>query len=89
MNALNEKRVKLSREWDQALGFANSEVKRKVDPFRTVDLGPYLKVAPLIGGACYLGALFVQQALPELFMLAYPLAVFVFAAPIVFIILTT
>eukprot|EP01031_Cornospumella_fuschlensis_P036142 gene36142-43835_t len=89
VTALNDKRVKLSREWDQALGYANSELKRKVDPFRTVDLGPYLKVAPVVGGACYLGALFVQQALPEVFVLAYPFAVFVFAAPIVFIILTT
>jgi hypothetical protein len=33
-----------------------------------------------------LAALAVQQKLPEFFKIAYPLAVFVFAAPIVFII---
>ena len=59
------------------------------DPFRTVDLSGYLKVAPFVGGAGYLAALFVQQTLPELFVFAYPLAVFVFAAPIAFIVLAT
>lgn len=81
--------MKLSNSWDQALGYASGEVKRRVDPYRTVDLGPYLQIAPLVGGACYLGALVVQQTLPELFIFAYPLAVFVFAAPIAFIVLTT
>lgn len=47
------------------------------------------QVAPFVGGAGYLGALFVQQALPELFIFAYPLAVAVFAAPIAFIVLAT
>ena len=54
-----------------------------------MDLSGYLQVAPFIGGAGYLGALFVQQTLPELFVFAYPLAVFVFAAPIAFIVLAT
>ena len=71
------------------MGYASGEVKRRVDPYRTVDLGPYLQVAPIVGGACYIGALFVQQTLPELFIFAYPLAVFIFAAPIAFIVLTT
>ena len=47
------------------------------------------QVAPVVGGVGYLGALFVQQALPELFIFAYPLAVAVFAIPIVFIIVAT
>jgi hypothetical protein len=64
-------------------------LKRRVDPLRTVDLGPYLKIAPFIGGACYLGALFVQQFLPELFLFAYPAAVGVFVLPIIFIVLVT
>jgi hypothetical protein len=54
-----------------------------------VDLEGYLKVAPFVGGAGYLGALFVQQLLPELFVFAYPAAVFAFAAPIAFIIIAT
>ena len=81
--------MKLSSEWDQALGYESSELKRRVDPFRTVDLGGYLKVAPFIGGALYLGTLFVQRSLPELFIFAYPLAVFIFASPMVFIVLAT
>jgi hypothetical protein len=89
VNAINEKRIKLGNEWDQALSFESGEVKRRADPYRTVDIGGYLKIAPYIGGAAYLAALFVQQALPELFVFAYPLAVFVFAAPIAFIVLTT
>jgi hypothetical protein len=52
-------------------------------------LGPYLKIAPFIGGACYLGALFIQQTIPELFIFAYPLAVFIFTIPIIFIITFT
>jgi hypothetical protein len=89
INAINEKHVKLNNEWDQALSYASGELKRRADPFRTVDLGGYLKVAPFVGGACYLGALFVQQALPELFVFAYPLAVAIFVAPAIFIVLTT
>lgn len=126
VNAINDKHRKLNNEWDQALGYASGELKRRADPLRTVDLGSrhrllcrksvscdssehglllfltiffssiannfsggYLKVAPFVGGAGYLGALFVQQALPELFVFAYPIAVFVFAAPIVFIIIAT
>lgn len=86
ITAINDKRSKLSSDWDQALGFESKELKRRVDPYRTVDLAGYLKIAPYIGGAGYLGALFVQQAIPELFIFAYPFAVFVLTAPIIFII---
>ena len=120
VNAINDKHRRLNNEWDQALGYASGELKRRADPLRTVDLGNdhrnlicslktdricncnsllpcisfqstggYLKIAPFVGGAGYLGSLFVQQALPELFVFAYPIAVFVFAAPIVFIIIAT
>eukprot|EP01039_Chlorochromonas_danica_P006024 gene6024-6634_t len=89
VSALNEKRVQLNQDWDSSLSFANGELKRRVDPLRTVDLSSYLKVAPFVGGGLYLSALFVQQALPELFILAYPLAAVAFFAPIVFIVLTT
>lgn len=89
MNALNEKRVQLNQDWDSSLSFANGELKRRVDPLRTVDLSSYLKVAPFVGGGLYLSALFVQQVLPELFIFAYPLAAVAFFAPIVFIVLTT
>ena len=89
INAINKQRVALSNVWDQPLGYASGELKRRADPFRTVDLKNYLNIAPYIGGVCYLGALFVQQTLPELFIFAYPAAVFVFASPIIFTILTT
>lgn len=88
ITAINEKRVMLANEWDQALGYASGELKRRTDPYRTVDLSSYLKIAPIVGGVGYLGAIFVQSALPELFVFAYPLAVFIFAAPIAFIIIT-
>lgn len=66
--------------------YQTNELKRRADPLRTVDLGGYLQIAPFVGAAAYLAALAVQQKLPEFFKIAYPLAVFIFAAPIVFII---
>lgn len=84
---MNAQRVKIGNEWDQVLGYESGEVKRRVDPFRTVDLGGYLKVAPVIAGVLYIATLLVQQMLPELFTLAYPFAVFVFTAPILYIVL--
>jgi len=81
--------VLLNSVWDQALSYESKELKRRVDPLRTVDLSPYLSIAPYVGGGCYLAALFVQQTLPELFIFAYPAAVFIFTAPIVFVILAT
>mmetsp|Transcript_21101 Transcript_21101/g.46880 ORF Transcript_21101/g.46880 Transcript_21101/m.46880 type:complete len:213 (-) Transcript_21101:105-743(-) len=84
IDAINDKRSTLNNEWDDALRYESGELKRRVDPFRTVDLGPYLKIAPFVGGVCYLATLFVQQNIPELFILAYPLAVLIFAAPIAF-----
>jgi len=88
IDAINSKHIELSRDWDEPLNYAGKELKRRVDPYRTVDLKDYLSVAPYVGGAAYLAALLVQQTLPELFIFAYPAAVFVFAAPIAFIILT-
>ena len=89
INAINNKHATLNNEWDSVLGYESGELKRRVDPFRTVDLKGYLDIAPYVGGACYLAALFIQQAVPELFVFAYPTAVMVFAAPIAFTILTT
>ena len=89
ISAVNEKHKMLGRSWDNVLSYESSELKRRVDPYRTVDLGGYLKVAPFLGGAGYLGALFVQQTIPELFTIAYPIGVAVFALPAIFIILTS
>lgn len=89
IEAINKKHVSLNNEWDSILGYESGELKRRVDPFRTVDLKGYLQIAPLVGGVCYLGALFVQQAIPELFVFAYPGAVLVFVFPIIFTVLTT
>mmetsp|Transcript_14615 Transcript_14615/g.24197 ORF Transcript_14615/g.24197 Transcript_14615/m.24197 type:complete len:215 (+) Transcript_14615:52-696(+) len=84
INSINTQREKIGNDWDQALRFESGELKRRVDPFRTVDLKSYLKIAPIVGGVCYLGALFVQQTIPELFVLAYPAAVLLFVSPILF-----
>ena len=89
VKAINDQRSKLTNdkvEWDQTLRYESGELKRRVDPFRTVDLKGYLQIAPAVGGVAYLSALFVQQVLPELFIFAYPLAAVAFVAPIVFII---
>lgn len=89
IRAINDQRTKLTNdkiEWDSTLRYESGELKRRVDPFRTVDLKGYLQIAPVVGGAVYLVALFVQQALPELFVFAYPLAVVAFTAPIAFIV---
>ena len=87
VEAVNNKRSQLGSEWDTPLRYEAGEVKRRVDPYRTVDLSGYLRIAPFIGGLLYIGLIFIQQALPELFGLAYPAAVAVFTVPIVFIII--
>jgi hypothetical protein len=89
INAINNKHVKLNSEWDNVLSYESGELKRRVDPLRTVDLSGYLKVAPLLGFGLYLGALFIQQAIPELFAIAYPAAVFVLVLPAAFLVITT
>ena len=89
VQAVNDKHVKLANEWDKALSYESGEVKRRVDPFRTVDLGPYLKIAPFIGGTIYVGLILVQKFIPEIFAFAYPLGVFVFVAPILFTLVFT
>lgn len=85
VNAINSKRAALGNDWDHILRYESGEVKRRVDPFRTVDLNSYLKVAPFVGGAGYLAALLVQKSLPELFVFAYPIAVAALVVPALFI----
>eukprot|EP01035_Chromulina_nebulosa_P019386 gene19386-25254_t len=87
-DAINKQHEKFGSNWDQILSYESKELKRRVDPFRTADLSSYLKIAPFIGGALYLGTLFVQQSIPELFIFAYPAAVFVLVIPVVYIVLT-
>lgn len=82
------KHEKLNNQWDNVLSYESKELKRRVDPFRTVDLSGYLKIAPFIGGALYLGLIFIQQTIPELFIFSYPAAVFFFIAPIAFLVVT-
>jgi hypothetical protein len=89
INAINDKHVKLSREWDKALSFESGELKRRVDPFRTVDLKGYLQTAPFLGGGIYIVLIAVQRFVPEVFTFAYPLGVFVFVAPAIFTLLFT
>ena len=91
INTINDKHVLLGKqnEWDQALNYESGELKRRVDPFRTVDLNGYLKIAPYVGGVIYVVLLGVQQFIPEIFAFAYPFGVAVFCLPIIFILLTT
>lgn len=79
----------MNNVWDKVLSFESNELKRKVDPFRTVDLAGYLRVLPYLGAVSYLITLAIQQKLPELFNAAYPAAAAVIFIPIIFIILTT
>ncbi|KAJ1456755.1 hypothetical protein M885DRAFT_517196 [Pelagophyceae sp. CCMP2097] len=58
-------------------------IRADFDPFRSVDLGPYLSVAGFFGGFLYLVALAVQAALPEIFQFVYVVLVLAFAAPFV------
>jgi hypothetical protein len=53
--------VKLNEEWTTPFSYASGELKRRVDPFRTVDLKDYLNVAPYAGGIAYLGVFAIQQ----------------------------
>ena len=39
--------MKLGNEWDSPLGYASGELKRRADPYRTVDLAGYLKVTAM------------------------------------------
>jgi hypothetical protein len=84
VKAINDKHVKLANEWDRTLSYESGELKRRVDPFRTVDLSGYLKIAPFVGGGIYVALIAVQKYIPEIFTFAYPLGVFVFVAPILF-----
>ncbi len=81
---MKEKKVELNQNWDKSLSIATEEVRRRIDPYHTVDIADYLKIAPVVGGVCYLGALVVQNILPDLFIFAYPTAVGVFLVPILF-----
>ena len=45
-----------------------------MDPFRTVDLEEYLRIAPFVEVCATWEALFIQQAVPRCFF-AYPAAV--------------
>ena len=91
IKTINDKHVTLGKqnEWDQALNYESGELKRRVDPYRTVDLSGYLSIAPYFGGVIYLALLGIQQFIPEIFTFAYPFGVAVFCLPIVFVILTT
>lgn len=89
VSAINQQRASLGKGWDSTLRYEAGEVKRRTDPFRTVDLAAYLSVAPYVGGACYLAALLVQKVRPDKFVFAYPAAVAVFLCPIVFTVLTS
>jgi hypothetical protein len=89
VEAVNQQRASLGKGWDSTLRYEAGEVKRRADPFRTVDLAAYLSIAPYVGGACYLAALLVQKLRPEKFVFAYPGAVAVFLFPIVYTVLTS
>ena len=48
-----------------------SFLKRQFDPYHILEINGYLKVAPFLGGAVYLGLIFVQRNIPQIFPSAY------------------
>jgi hypothetical protein len=68
--------------------FASGSVKRRVDPLRTVDLQPYLRVAPFLGGLLYVATLVAQQKFPKVFPFAYIGSVLLLVLPVIVIVFT-
>uniref|UniRef100_A0A7S2XUD1 Uncharacterized protein n=1 Tax=Fibrocapsa japonica TaxID=94617 RepID=A0A7S2XUD1_9STRA len=79
---VREKKASSQAVWTAENEIEFSVIKRKLDPYNTVVLGPYLKVAPFVGGAIYLALIWVQQSLPRVFDYAYIVGALAFAAPI-------
>uniref|UniRef100_A0A7S1TVU8 Uncharacterized protein n=1 Tax=Phaeomonas parva TaxID=124430 RepID=A0A7S1TVU8_9STRA len=69
-------------DWDQDAVAAYSRIYFKMDPFYVVELRPWLQFAPFVGGALYLGTLFIQQRKPEWFTVAYLVAAGLFVLPV-------
>eukprot|EP00953_Heterococcus_sp_UTEX-ZZ885_P017491 9787-Heterococcus_DN1.PRE.2 len=58
-------------QWRDDLDFAYGVLRRRLDPYSTFALRPYLQIAPYLGGLYYLIAFFVQQKFPAVFPTAY------------------
>lgn len=72
------------RIWDESeeVAAAYGFLKRQFDPYRLVELAPFLSWAPFFGGLIYLSLLFVQGQFPDFFPPAYVLGAGVILGPI-------
>jgi hypothetical protein len=76
-------------QWRDDLDFAYGVLRRRLDPYSTFALRPYLQIAPYLGGLYYLIAFFVQQKFPAVFPTAYFSLVGAFVLPIVVLLVTS
>lgn len=75
-------------QWSEKNQSAFSYLKFQLDPLHMTELRGYLKVAPFLIGALYLGVLAVQQMARDLFPVAYIAAVIIVVAPAAALVLT-
>mmetsp|Transcript_2432 Transcript_2432/g.3550 ORF Transcript_2432/g.3550 Transcript_2432/m.3550 type:complete len:199 (+) Transcript_2432:110-706(+) len=82
---LKEKRTQFREEglWREDINFASGVLSKRLDPYRTYALKPYLTIAPYLGGLYYLIALVVQQKYPSTFPTAYLSLVAAFILPVI------
>ena len=59
-------------------------LRANLDPLHVIDLKNYLSFAGLLGGGLYIAALWVQQAVPDVFPAVYLFLAGCFSAPVLF-----
>lgn len=79
----NKKGNIAAKTWSEDNEYAYDFLKTKLDPLHMVELAPFLKALPFLGGALYLVALAVQQLARELFEVAYVVSALVIFIPII------
>ena len=72
-----------AKTWSEDNEYAYDFLKTNLDPLHMVELAPYLKALPFLGGALYLVALAVQQFARGLFEVAYIVSALVIFIPII------
>ena len=83
----NRKANIASKTWSEDNEYAFEYLKTQLDPLHMVELAPYLKALPFLGGAMYIVALAVQQFARGLFEVAYVVSALVIFIPVIGLIL--
>ena len=83
----NRKGNVASKTWNKENEYAFDSLKSRLDPLHMVELSPYLKAFPFLGGAMYLVALGVQQFARGIFEGGYIVSVLVVFIPVIALIL--